>query len=92
METIFHVVMIAVGLIFIAGVTFLATIFCLGILRGQVFYGGRFWDQDVFLDAMGSIKKESDDSSSSMQATAKPAATGGRRASDRLYSVDLGVR
>ena len=84
--------MIAVGLIVICGVTFLATIFCMGVLRGQVFYGGRFWDPDVFHDAMSGLKKDTDSASATLQPVAKAAVTGGRRASDRLYSVDLGVR
>lgn len=30
----------------------------LGIVRGQVYYGGKWWDKDDYLTALGEVKKE----------------------------------
>ena len=36
-----------------------ASIFVLGMVRGQVFYGGRFWDADVYEAGLRDVKEQS---------------------------------
>lgn len=35
-----------------------AAIFVIGMVRGQVFYGGRFWDRDVYETALRDVKRQ----------------------------------
>ncbi|MBZ0304677.1 MAG: hypothetical protein K8I82_01295 [Anaerolineae bacterium] len=35
-----------------------ASMFVLGLVRGQVFYGGRFWDADVYEAGLRDVKEQ----------------------------------
>lgn len=35
-----------------------ASMFVLGMVRGQVFYGGRFWDSDVYEAGLRDVKEQ----------------------------------
>lgn len=36
-----------------------ASMFVLGMVRGQVYYGGKFWDRDVYESALRDVKEQS---------------------------------
>lgn len=50
------VAILAVGAVLIGVfVVFAASMFVLGMVRGQVYYGGRFWDRDVYESALHEV-------------------------------------
>lgn len=54
------IAILAVGAVLVGVlVLFAASMFVLGMVRGQVYYGGRFWDRDVYESALRDVKEQS---------------------------------
>lgn len=54
------VAILAVGAVLVGVfVVISALMFVLGMVRGQVYYGGKFWDRDVYEAALRDVKQQS---------------------------------
>lgn len=53
------VAILAVGAVLVGVfVVIAASMFVLGMVRGQIYYGGRFWDRDVYESALSEVKEQ----------------------------------